>query len=176
MKMYKERLAKWGFSKNAKVNRDWSAAALLHAERKAQGKNRTTFDIFGSTATVRQLEEHRITRGLSEQDFLFEARAMGMSIPPYIRAKTPEIVMKNSKPTPQLAGAAEWMHHRPTSRQRIQPCLSAHLEAFPSERSSLILPHMTGTGKGLTQHYHCLHEAATCRLTIPNPYDVSLRI
>lgn len=95
-RMYKARFATWGLRRNSKVNRDWSAAALLHAERKAKGKNRTTFDIFGNTATVHQLEEHRITRGLSEQDFLFEARAMGMSIPPYIRATTPEIVMQDA--------------------------------------------------------------------------------
>lgn len=82
--------------RNFKVNRDWSAATLLHAERKAQGKNRMTFNIFGNTATVHQLEEHRIIRGLSEQDFPSEARAMGMSIPPYIRATTLEIVMQDA--------------------------------------------------------------------------------
>ncbi|KAK5056070.1 hypothetical protein LTR84_012621 [Exophiala bonariae] len=71
-RMYKARLATWGFSKNYS-DRDYQICAVLHYIRLNSGKQATTFEIHGHKRSLKDLHKYIKGRKMSEEEFLATA-------------------------------------------------------------------------------------------------------
>ncbi|KAK5384196.1 hypothetical protein LTR20_008664 [Exophiala xenobiotica] len=71
-RMYKARLAQWGFSKNYS-DKDYQICAVLHHARQKSGKRRTAFVIHGHKRSVKDLHKYIKGRKMSEDAFLATA-------------------------------------------------------------------------------------------------------
>ncbi|KIW48468.1 uncharacterized protein PV06_01049 [Exophiala oligosperma] len=71
-RMYKARLAQWGFSKNYS-DKDYQICAVLHHARQKHGKRRTAFMIHGHKRSVKDLHKYIKGRKMSEDAFLATA-------------------------------------------------------------------------------------------------------
>ncbi|KIW19768.1 hypothetical protein PV08_00342 [Exophiala spinifera] len=71
-RMYKARLAQWGFSKNYS-DKDYQICAVLHHARQKLGKRRTAFMIHGHKRSVKDLHKYIKGRKMSEDAFLATA-------------------------------------------------------------------------------------------------------
>ncbi|KAK4938541.1 hypothetical protein LTR10_021073 [Elasticomyces elasticus] len=71
-RMYKARLAQWGFSKNYS-DKDYQICAVLHHARQKSGKHRTAFIIHGHKRSAKDLHKYIKGRKMSEDAFLATA-------------------------------------------------------------------------------------------------------
>jgi hypothetical protein len=73
-RMYKSRLSKWSFNKNAS-QRDWQIAAVMKEERQKRGKETVGFKIHNRTKSVLELKRHIKECRVTEKDFIATAFA-----------------------------------------------------------------------------------------------------
>ncbi|KAK5057549.1 hypothetical protein LTR84_011549 [Exophiala bonariae] len=99
-RMYKARLASWGFSKNYS-DHDYQICAVLHYIRQNSGKQATAFEIHGRKRSLKDLHKYIKGKKMSEEEFLatalktthFRSQEEQERDPQYahVRSLTPEV-------------------------------------------------------------------------------------
>ena len=78
-RQYKPHLERWGFAKNV-THRDWLQAVLLKHEYSETGIRVRGFNIHGSFKNIRKLDRYIEQKGMSEEQFLMEARKENVKV------------------------------------------------------------------------------------------------
>ena len=92
-RMFKTRLAQWGYLKKMR-DIDWQAVAVLHKQRLKAGQKTSSFMVHGRRIKLADLGKYLKDQKISEDDLLVGAAANDiteLTIPDYIRCFTPTI-------------------------------------------------------------------------------------